>query len=77
MAENVTDLHTSHIKNLIKRLTELHDEEGMKMLSVTGVTGDGSIVNILAHDGDPEPYSLLGGIEEQKRGILDWMGDHE
>ena len=75
MDKKVVDLRHSHIKSAMERLVEVNNQEGLTMLTVVGITKAGEILSLFAHDGDPAPYTLLGAVEENKKGILDWMAE--
>ena len=73
MSDNVTELYKTHVGEAIKALEEFKPR--ITTLAVVAVLEDGSVYSGFAHNGEPDPYTLLGGIEENKSAILDWMKD--
>lgn len=73
MTDNVTELHKTHVGEALKALEEYKPR--ITTLAVVAVLDDGSVYSGFAHNGDPDPYSLLGSMEETKHTILEWMKD--
>lgn len=76
MAEDkVQDLHGSNVKEVIQRLHDRRHEIGT--LVVVGIQDDGEIVAWFAHDGDPQPHLLLGGMADAQDTVIQWMRNYE
>lgn len=73
MTDNVHELHKTHVGEALKALEEYKPR--ITTLAVVAVLDDGSVYSGFAHNGEPDPYSLLGGIEENKHTVLNWMQD--
>ena len=71
----IVDLHHNNVKEVIQRLHDMRHDIGT--LLVVGVTDEGQIACWFAHDGDPQPYLLLGGVAEAEQVVLDWLKEQQ
>jgi hypothetical protein len=71
MTDKVTELYKTHVGEAIKNLEEMKHE--VTTLAIVAVREDGSVYSGFAHNGDPDPYRLLGAMVENQHTVLNWL----
>jgi len=77
MADDIIELHPTHIKDGLKYHVDAARAGKLTTIAVVSIDKDGNVAGSFAHDGEPDPYRLLGGLSEMERTVLDWMADQE